>query len=421
MNKLAWNCLERFFVVLAMACCMLLLPHFAHAAISVVGSTPNNVTVEPGATIPATVQVLLTDNTNWNSTDWKISTGLNTGTYACVNTPDFTNNGTYTNSLNLTAPTAAGTYNIYFRASYTIFITCLFSGDSEPFQGGTVTVPDVSVVSINRAASSPTAAPTVSWTVTFNRAVTGVDAADFALANTGMTGASIASVTGSGTTWTVTANSGNGSGTLGLNLTDDDSIRDTSASANRLGGTGPGNGNFTGQIYTIERTPPTVVSIVRNDANPTAAPNVTWTVTFSESVTGVNTTDFILANTGLTNPTVSSATGSGTTWTVMASTGTGSGTLGLNLRDDDSIVDSFGNPLGGTNINNGNFTGQVYTVDRAAPAVVSILRNDANPTGAASVAWTVNFNESVTGVDEADFALAITGLASPAITNVTVA
>ena len=95
----------------------------------------------------------------------------------------------------------------------------------------------------------PTNASTVTFTVTFSETVTGVNAGDFSLAATGITGASITSVTGSGAMRTVTVNTGTGSGTLGLNLVDDDSIRD--AMLWQLGGAGAGNGSFTGEMYTV--------------------------------------------------------------------------------------------------------------------------------------------------------------------------
>ena len=64
------------------------------------------------------------------------------------------------------------------------------------------------------------------WTVVFSESVTGVDAADFALVTTGaVTGATITTVSGSGSQYTVTANTGTGNGTLGLNLVDNDTIR----------------------------------------------------------------------------------------------------------------------------------------------------------------------------------------------------
>ncbi|MBX9960419.1 MAG: hypothetical protein K2Y15_09805 [Burkholderiaceae bacterium] len=111
------------------------------------------------------------------------------------------------------------------------------------------------VSSIARADASPTnGAATVSWTITFSEAVTGVNAADFVLVQAGgVSGASITSVSGGGASWTVTANTGSGTGTLGLNLVDDDSIRDLAS--NRLGGTGNGNGNFTGAVYTVTAVP----------------------------------------------------------------------------------------------------------------------------------------------------------------------
>ena len=85
--------------------------------------------------------------------------------------------------------------------------------------------------------------------------------------------------------------------------------------------------------------------------------------------------------------------------TVTASSGSGSGTLGLNLVDNDTIIDANGNKLGGAGAGNGSFTGAVYTLDRTAPTVTAISRAAANPTSADTVSWTVTFSESVTGVD----------------------
>lgn len=126
----------------------------------------------------------------------------------------------------------------------------------------------------------------------------------------------------------------------------------------------------------VDATPPTVVSILRADANPTGASSVSWTVTFSEIVTGVDSSDFALAQTGLSGAVITSVTGSGTSWVVIASTGTGNGTLGLNLIDNDTIVDRASNPLGGTGTGNGNLTGEVYTINK-------ISSFDAVETGAA--------------------------------------
>src|SRR5436190_8101567 len=138
----------------------------------------------------------------------------------------------------------------------------------------------------------------------------------------------------------------------------------------------------------VDTTAPSVTSINRVSANPTSAGSVSFTVIYSESVTGVDSTDFALNSTGVTGASITSVIGSGTTYTVAVNSGSGDGTIGLNLVDNDSIVDTAGNPLGGTGAGNGNFTGQLYTVDKTAPSVVSINRAGSNPTNGASASWT---------------------------------
>ena len=83
--------------------------------------------------------------------------------------------------------------------------------------------------------------------------MTGAEVADFSVSASGLTGASVTGVSGSGTTRSVSASTGAGNGTIRLDVVDDDSIID--ASGNKLGGTGAGNGSFaTGEAYTVSRT-----------------------------------------------------------------------------------------------------------------------------------------------------------------------
>jgi hypothetical protein len=127
-------------------------------------------------------------------------------------------------------------------------------GISDAFVTKLSTVPVVN--SISRINPSPTATALVSFTVNFSAPVTGVNTSapfnDFALYTTGVTGAAITNVSGSGTTYTITVNTGTGGGMVRLEVIDDDSIRD--AANIPLGGNGSGNGNFTsGEGYTITR------------------------------------------------------------------------------------------------------------------------------------------------------------------------
>jgi len=132
-------------------------------------------------------------------------------------------------------------------------------------------------------------------------------------------------------------------------------------------------GTFIGQVGSLSSpVVPEVNSIVRADTDPTNAASVDFTVTFSESVSGVNTGDFSLTTTGgIAGATVSGTSGSGTSYTISVNTGTGDGTIRLDVTDDDSITaTSDGDPLGGAGAGNGDFTGgQSYMVDKTAPSI----------------------------------------------------
>jgi DNA/RNA endonuclease G, NUC1 len=213
-----------------------------------------------------------------------------------------------------------------------------------------------SVQSVTRNDSNPNRNASVDYTVTFSQSVTGVDTSDFALTTSGVTGASVSGVTGSGSAYTVSVNTGSGDGTIRLDVANDGSI---------LSGTSvPLNAAFTsGDVYTIDKTAPTVFSIVRASTNPTSSTSVNFTVTFAEAVSGVSAADWSLATTGVTGAAVTGFPGSGTTYTVSVNTGTGDGTIRLDLVTGGTIIDAAGNPL-----TTGFTTGETYTVNKTPPA-----------------------------------------------------
>jgi beta-lactamase superfamily II metal-dependent hydrolase len=325
-----------------------------------------------------------------------------------------TGSGPYTVSVN--TGTGTGTIRLDAINNATIFDTVgnQFTTGFTTGEVYTVTKTAPAVVSINRASSNPTNNNSVDFTVTFSTAVNGVDAGDFALALSGVTGSIFIVASGDGgTTWTVVVNSVSGNGTLGLNLVDDDSITAVSNSE-PLGGPGTGNGNFTGQVYTVDQLSPTVSSSVRASANPTNATSVDFTVTFSETVTGVDSADFTLTTTGVSGASITGVTGSGP-YTVSVNTGSGDGTIRLDVVDNDTIADTAGN-----NFNAPFNTGEVYTIDKTVPSVQSITRASADPNPGPSVAFTVTFNENVSGVDNADFTTFTTGaITGTSVTGVT--
>ncbi|MEK6275736.1 MAG: hypothetical protein AABM30_10400, partial [Actinomycetota bacterium] len=173
--------------------------------------------------------------------------------------------------------------------------------------------------------------------------------------------------------------------------------------------------------FTIDTGAPSVQSIDRVNGNPTNLSSVDWTVTFSESVTGVNSSDFALVQSGgVAGASITNVTGSGATYTVTANTGTGNGSLGLNLTDNDSITDGGGNTLqasgGGAN---GSFTGQVYTIDKTSPSVtINQAGDQADPTTATQIHFTAVFNEPVFDFQNGDVTIGGTAGASNAtVTN----
>ncbi len=151
--------------------------------------------------------------------------------------------------------------------------------------------PPNTVTSLNRVNPATTNLTTVNWTLTFAAANTGVSASNFSLSGAAAAGASVGSPTTSnaGVTWNVPVTTGSTDGTLTLSL------------ANATGTT-PGVSTtlpFTtaGQSYTMDKTLPTVISIVRQTptSQTTSSTSLTFRVTFSEAVNAPVASNFAVA------------------------------------------------------------------------------------------------------------------------------
>ncbi len=221
------------------------------------------------------------------------------------------------------------------------------------------------VLSIDRETPTAehTAATSVVFKVTFSDDVTGVDATDFQLFTSGAAHANptlAVAITPSAKVYNLTVSGLFGNGDVRLDLVDNDTILgqnlNTAAPEGRvepgiattvpLGGGGTGNGSFTGETYHLLQTGPNV-DITLVSAATSFSPTATWTVTFSEKVTGVDATDFLTDKTGTLaapNPlTVTPVGTAGTTYTVSTTGLTGTGDITLVLRNDQTIKDVDGN------------------------------------------------------------------------------
>jgi fibronectin-binding autotransporter adhesin len=135
----------------------------------------------------------------------------------------------------------------------------------------------------------------------------------------------------------------------------------------------PGSGNSLSvyEILVINTTAPVVSSIEAVGPATISAGDVMFAVTFSKPVFNVMPADFVLTGSGVTGN-IDYVVGGGTSFWVRVDQISGSGTLGLNLVDDDSITDVGGNPLGGPGAGNGDFaSGPEFLIVSALPGTLT--------------------------------------------------
>ena len=147
------------------------------------------------------------------------------------------------------------------------------------------------------------------------------------------------------------------------------------------GNIGP-SANYTWTIASGDTSKPSLVSIVRQSPASlnTNAGNVTYQVTFNETVTGFDASDVSLALTGnLTTGSVQVSPVNETTYNVTVNGIVGNGTLGIILLNDGTIQDLAGNSLTSTSeINALSFTpATTYTASsQPSQVVVADLNGD---------------------------------------------
>ena len=120
---------------------------------------------------------------------------------------------------------------------------------------------------------------------------------------------------------------------------------------------------------------PTVSSVNWVETTPTNASTLHWTVTFSEAVAGVDTSDFALAETGTATGSIASVSSGTTTYTVTVDTVAGDGSLGLNVLAGGITSVSTSQALATP------FAGQVYTIDHTVLAPSTPDLDPASDTG----------------------------------------
>lgn len=212
------------------------------------------------------------------------------------------------------------------------------------------------VTAIERVNPSPTNSSSVSFRVRFSEAVSGVDAGDFRLTTTGaLSGASVASVSGSGSLYSVRVLTGSGSGSLRLDVADDDSITSV-ASGVPLGGSGAGNGAFTvGEVYAVDLEPPTAtIAVDGAQPDPVVTAPVLFVVTLSEATGDFAADDIELG--GSAGPTTARVIDSGPNYTIAVSGMSANGTVTARVRAG-AFTDAAGNASRASAVASASFSG----------------------------------------------------------------
>ncbi len=223
-------------------------------------------------------------------------------------------------------------------------------------------------------------------TITFSEAVVGLTTADFTAAN-----ATLSNLTTSDNiTWTATLTP-DANVTDATNLITLDNFGYTDIAGN------PGGAPTDSNNYIIDTQRPTAISVLVTDTTLKAGQSTTVTITFSETVTGLDTADFSVANGTLSN--LSSSDG-GLTWTATL-TPDADVTDATNLitLDNTGYTDAAGNTGTGTTDSNN------YIIDSQRPTASIVVGNTSLSIGD-STTVTITFSEAVTGLTIADFTVA---------------
>ncbi|MDO7846166.1 Ig-like domain-containing protein [Hymenobacter sp. M29] len=327
----------------------------------------NAATVNYTVTFGAAVTGLTASNFSLTTTGLGGTPTVGTPTQGSGNTwtvPVTTGTGSGTLTLNLANDT---------NLSYDISTTLPFAGDTYNIDKTAPAAPVVTVPANGSAVNSTT--PTISGTAETGSTVTVREGTTV-----------LGTVTATGGSWSLTsATLGQGSHTIAATATDAAGNASTASAS---------------VTFTVDTAAPTVSSINRQTpaAATTNATSLTFRVTFSENVTGVDATDFTFITTSgsvsSTGKTVVTVTAN-SVYDVTVSGVSGTGAVRLDLNASNSgIVDAAGNAL------SGYITGSTYTIDQTAPTVTSFSSStgaSGSTTTATTFDFSVVFSEAVTG------------------------
>ena len=247
-------------------------------------------------------------------------------------------------------------------------------------------------VTINQATAQtdPTTATPVVFTVQFSEPVTGFSSSDVSFTGSTAGGTLAAAVTGSGDLYTVSVSGMTTSGTV---------VASIPASAAVDADNNP-TGASTSTDNTVQfNSPPATVTInsAVGQPDPTTGGPISFTVTFSKPVTGFTASDVVFTGSTAGGTLAAAVTGSGTDYTVAVSGMTTSGTVVASIPAA-AAVDAANQP----NVASTSTDNTVQFAAGSPTVTINQAAGQADPSTAASITFTVQFSEPVTGFTAAD-------------------
>jgi len=248
---------------------------------------------------------------------------------------------------------------------------------------------------------SPVNAGPINFTVTFSEAATGFTNSDVSFTGSTVGGTLAAAVTGTGPAYNVAVTGMTGNGGVSIN------IPAGSATTTTKGLPFPASNTAT-VVFDTAR-PSVVVTAAVGQATPAVMPPITFTVTFSEAVTGFIASDVVITGTSGGTKAVS-LSGSGAVYnaevTGMTTGGTVIATVPVN-----AATDAAGNLS--TVSNSMSIT---WTPDTTAPTVtINKGASQSDPTSASPILFDIVFSEVVTGFINTDVTVVFSGGGTPAV------
>lgn len=251
----------------------------------------------------------------------------------------------------------------------------------------------ISGVSVNviKAASqsTPTNASPINFTVTFAQAVTGFTSADLVFTGSTVGGTLSGVVSGTGPAYNIAVTGMTGQGNVQLRIP-------ASAALDSATGLLPNSASNAAIVAYDSIAPSVTTALASGQADPATISPITFTITFSEVVTGFLASDVVITGTAGGTKVVS-LSGSGPAYNAEVTGMTTSGTVIA------TVPVSAAADLAGNLSTVSNSTTSNWTADTTAPTVtINKGSGQGDPTSTTPILFDVVFSEAITGFTSAD-------------------